>query len=87
MAHKRAWTPEDGFAEVWSRSAEGRAQGVAFDHGNGRVVVLADAAMFDDRAVVVPGGEMRIGLAREDIDNRQLALNVIRWLTADDGEC
>jgi WD40 repeat protein len=51
-------------------SAAGHAQGVAGTFGLGRVVVLGEAMMF-----------MGPGLDSPDYDNRQLALNVVRWLS------
>jgi hypothetical protein len=67
-------------------TAVGRFQGVAFESGRGRVVVLGDAAMFG--AQLVTGQDawqrgkqsLRIGLNRPDLDNQQFALNVVRWL-------
>ena len=53
-------------------SAAGRAQGVAGRFGDGRVVVLGEAMMF-----------MEFGLAYSDYDNRQLALNIVRWLSGE----
>ncbi len=53
-------------------SAAGRAQGVAGRFGDGRVVVLGEALMF-----------MEFGLAYSDYDNRQLALNIVRWLSGE----
>jgi len=54
-------------------SAKGRAQGVALQFGKGRVVVLGEVAVF------------RSGILEESgqggFDNRQLALNVLRWLS------
>jgi hypothetical protein len=52
------------------RPAAGRAQGIAGTFGEGRVVVLGEAMMF-----------MEPGLTRSDYDNRQLALNIMRWLS------
>jgi WD40 repeat protein len=52
--------------------AGGRAQGVAGLFGDGRVVVLGEAMMF-----------MEAGLTRSDYDNRQLALNTVRWLSGE----
>jgi len=52
--------------------AGGRAQGIAGLFGEGRVVVLGEAMMF-----------MEAGLTRSDYDNRQLALNTVRWLSGD----
>ena len=51
-------------------SIPGRSQGVAFRFGAGRVVVLAPTALFSERY-----------MARPDTDHRQLALNVMHWLS------
>jgi hypothetical protein len=60
-------------------SAAGRAQGIAFRMGKGRVVVLGDAAMLSAQ---VTGTENRpLGMNMPDIDNRQLALNIMHWLS------
>jgi hypothetical protein len=53
-------------------SAAGRAQGVAGRFGDGRVVVLGEAMIF-----------MEFGLAYSGFDNRQLALNIVRWLSGE----
>jgi len=50
-------------------SAAGRAQGIAFSFGKGRVVVLGEA------------NGMKFGMNRPGIDNRQLALNIVHWLS------
>lgn len=60
-------------------SAAGRAQGIAFEFGKGRVVVLADAAM--TTALQLGDGALKVGMNRRDNDDRQLALNVLHWLT------
>ena len=59
-------------AEVFLRSAETASPasanlGVAVNHDSGRVVVLADSDLFGDDSI-------------EDLDNRQLLLNVVGWL-------
>ncbi len=59
-------------------SAAGRAQGLAFEFGKGRVVVLGEAAMLT--AEVAPRG-FRFGMNVPGIDNRQLALNIMHWLS------
>jgi hypothetical protein len=59
-------------------SAKGRALGLALEIGKGRVVVLGEAGML--RAQRDKGGA-RIGMNVRGWDNRQLALNVIRWLS------
>ena len=58
--------------------AAGRGQGVAFVHGKGRVVVLGDAGALS--AEFQPGGAP-FGMNVEGTDNRQLALNIMHWLS------
>jgi len=63
-------------------SAAGRAQGLAFRYGRGRVVMLGEAAMLS--AQVIRGMGPRpflMGMNRAGIDNQQLALNIVHWLT------
>jgi hypothetical protein len=60
-------------------SADGRSQALAFAFGKGRVVVLGEAAMLSAQ-LAGPGGRMKVGMNVEGIDNRQLALNIVRWL-------
>jgi len=62
------------------RSAKGMAQGLAFEFGNGRVVVLGEASMLTSQVIRVAGKELRIGMSRSGIDNQQLALNIMHWL-------
>jgi len=59
-------------------SAAGRAQAVALEFGKGRVVVLGEAAMLT--AQVASRG-FRFGMNVPGIDNRQLALNIMHWLS------
>jgi hypothetical protein len=60
-------------------SAAGRAQGIAFRLGKGRVVALADSAMLSAQ---VTGSDNRpFGMNLSDIDNKQLALNIMHWLS------
>jgi hypothetical protein len=66
--------------------AAGRSQAVAFAFGKGRVVVLGESMMFAALAVPNPrdpSGQTvtQIGMGRPDVDNRQFALNIERWLT------
>jgi hypothetical protein len=67
-------------------SAAGRAQGVAFAFGKGRVVVLGEGAMFGTQRVFgsdaqkMGQNELHLGLNRPDLDNQQLALNIMHWL-------
>jgi hypothetical protein len=62
-----------------SDSAGGRAQGIALRLGKGRAVVLGDAAMLSAQ---VTGSDNRpFGMNIPDIDNRQLTLNIMHWLS------
>ena len=60
-------------------SAAGRAQGIAFKFGKGRVVVLGEAAMMS--AQLAGPQKMKFGMNHAGIDNRQLALNIMHWLS------
>lgn len=62
-----------------SGSAAGRAQGVAYRLGKGRVVVLGNAAMLS--AQVTGSDRKPFGMNTPDIDNKQLALNIMHWLS------
>ena len=62
-----------------SASAAGRAQGIAFRLGKGRVVVLGDAAMLS--AQVAGSDNQPVGMNVPNVDNRQLALNIMHWLS------
>ncbi len=62
-----------------SVSAAGRAQGIAFKFGKGRVVVLGEAAMLSAQ---LAGPEKRpMGMNVPGSDNRKLALNIMHWLS------
>jgi hypothetical protein len=61
-------------------SAAGRAQGIAFTYGKGRVVVMGEAGELSAQIYgAEPAGKM--GMNVPGCDNRQLALNIIHWLT------
>ena len=60
-------------------SAAGRAQGIALKFGRGRVVALGEAAMMS--AQLTGPNKMKFGMNRPGIDNRQLALNIMHWLS------
>jgi hypothetical protein len=60
-------------------SAAGRAQGLAFAYGRGRVVVTGEAAMLS--AQLAGPDKQHFGMNRPGIDNRQLALNIMHWLS------
>jgi hypothetical protein len=62
-----------------SESAAGRAQGIAFRLGRGRVVVLGDAAMLS--AQLAGSNNQPVGMNAPNVDNRQLALNIMHWLS------
>lgn len=60
-------------------SASGRAQGIAMKFGKGRVIILGEAGMLS--AQIVGAQRMPFGMNRPGIDNRQLALNIMHWLS------
>ena len=59
-------------------SAAGRAQGIALNFGKGRAVFLGEAAMLSAQA---GPNQMKFGMNYPGIDNRQLALNIVHWLS------
>jgi len=60
-------------------SAAGRSQGIALKFGKGRAVFLGEAAMLTAQ---VTGPEQRkFGMNYPGVDNRQLALNIVHWLS------
>ena len=61
-------------------SAAGRAQGIAMTFGKGRVVILGEAAMLS--AQLAGANKMPFGMNRPGIDNRQIALNIMHWLSS-----
>jgi len=60
-------------------SATGRAQGVALQFGKGRVIVLGEAGMMT--AQLTGGGSIKVGINRPGNDDKQLALNIMHWLS------
>ncbi len=60
-------------------TAAGRAQGLALTLGRGKVVVLGEAAMLSAQINGRAGTPM--GMNYPGIDNRQLALNIMHWLS------
>lgn len=68
-----------------SRTAEtnvpvgGQAQGLAMKVGKGRVVVLGEAAMLS--AQIAGPTKMPMGMNAPGNDNKQLALNIMHWLS------
>jgi hypothetical protein len=59
--------------------AKGRAQGLALQVGEGRVVVLGEAGMLS--AQRSGHGGSPVGMHFPGYDNRQLALNIMHWLS------
>jgi hypothetical protein len=85
---KESATADELMANV-GRPVAGRAQGIALAHGRGRVVVMAEAAMFSAQ-IYRPGapgqgpndpGAMRFGMNVPGNHDRQFVLNVMRWLS------
>jgi hypothetical protein len=74
----------DGAKDKPSRDAEttipvgGQAQGLAMKVGKGRLVVLGEAAMLS--AQLAGPNRNPMGMNAPGNDNRQLALNIVRWL-------
>ena len=71
-------TPDNPSPDHRQVSAAGRAQGVALTFSKGRIVVLGEAAMLTAQ-VALRG--FRFGMNLPGIDNRQLALNIMHWLS------
>lgn len=61
----------------FKEEAAGNAQGLAFDYGKGRVVVLGEAGMLTAQI----DGDEHFGMNVRGLDNRQFALNVMHWLS------
>ncbi len=59
-------------------SATGRVQGVAFGLGGGRVVVMGDA---DALTAQLADENKKYGMNVPGLDNRQLVLNIMHWLS------
>lgn len=57
----------------------GQAQGLAFKFGKGRVVIMGEAAMLSAQLAGPQRGPM--GMNVPGSDNRQLALNIMHWLS------
>jgi hypothetical protein len=68
-----------------SQPAAGRAQGIAFTFGRGRVVMLGEAAMMSAQlaggAQATLAAPFTMGMNMPGTDDKQFALNVMRWLT------
>jgi len=70
-------TATDELLEGKTTSAAGRAQGIAFAFGEGRVVVMGEAAELSAQLI----GTQRFGMNVPGLDNRQMALNIMHWLS------
>lgn len=61
------------------------AQGLAFEYGAGRVVVLGEAGMLTAQRLDFPEGDERedivFGLHTDGHDDQQFALNILHWLS------
>ncbi len=64
-------------------SAAGHAQGIALKFGKGRVVVLGEAGMIQAQVLWIrgQGTQSPMGMNVKGIDNRQLAINIMHWLS------
>jgi hypothetical protein len=60
-------------------SAKGYAQGLAMQFGKGRAVILGEAGMLT--AQLDGKTQKPFGMNVQGVDNRQLALNIIHWLS------
>jgi hypothetical protein len=75
---RRPLAPGESPPDPKQVSAAGRAQGVALEFGKGRVVVLGEAAMLTAQ---IGSKGFRFGMNSSGFDNRQLALNIMHWLS------
>ena len=60
-------------------SAVGRSQGIAFEFGKGRVVVLGEASQLS--AQRAGPGQQAMGMNYSECDNRQWGVNIMHWLS------
>lgn len=67
-ATDRDWDPAT--KKFRNLSSAGRSQGIAFEYGRGRVVILGEAAIINPEST-----------SRSDRGNWQMTLNILRWLT------
>jgi hypothetical protein len=59
-------------------SAKGKSQGTALEMGRGRVVMLGEAGMLSAQR---DGRRSPVGMNFPGYDNRQLAVNIMHWLS------
>jgi len=62
-------------------SAAGCAQAIALKFGRGRVMFLGEAAMLSAQVGLGGKEKTKFGMNVSGIDNRQLALNIMHWLS------
>lgn len=63
------------------RSVQGLAQAIALNVDRGRIVITGEAAMFTAQVVRSPNApEVKAGMNLPGNDDKQFALNVMRWL-------
>lgn len=62
-------------------SAADRAQGIALRYGKGRVVVTGEAGMLSAQILREGQASYPFGMNVPGFDNRQLALNIMHWLS------
>lgn len=62
------------------KNVAGRAQGIAFRFGKGRVALFGEAAMFTAQISGRGARAFKMGMNAEGNDDRQFALNVMHWL-------
>jgi hypothetical protein len=75
------WQNRSGLGR-FGTSATGRAQGLTLRKGRGRVVMLGEAGMLSAQLVLRQGRQpLRMGMNHGAIDNRQLAINIMHWLS------
>lgn len=73
----------DEVIDELSEPVGGRAQGIALTFGQGRLVVLGEAAMLSAQVTRTtdPPRTTRAGMNVPGYDNRQFALNTLHWLS------
>src|SRR5262249_54425185 len=70
---------DQSFGDARPVSAAGRCQGLALTFGKGRVVVLGEAGELSAQVIGFEGE--KFGMNVPGIDNRQMALNLLHWLS------
>jgi hypothetical protein len=65
-----------------AESARGLVQGAVLHHGQGRVAVFGEAAMFSAQSAINGDKVVRMGMNDpEASQNAQFVLNVVHWLS------